>query len=349
MIEYFPLQRSPEAFQVSVPLAQLLQLCTHAFGQQVRVKRIQELGNGQFNTTYLVSLHRHAPVILRVAPPSSRCRLWHESHLMRREVTMHSLLAPLGGLLPRLLVADFSHSLIDRDYLFQTFIDGQSWVSLPADLSLQEHDTLWCQFARLVKAISRIRGEAFGLVQGASLFSSWSLTLLDWLERTYKDAQQSGVDVSAFGQLLSLAQSNAYLFDQVTEPRLLHGDLWWFNLLLQRTETGPRIVALLDADRGAWGDPLADWTFFLLQRRASAREQALFWNEYGLPPHDRAAQFRAKVYEGLHHGKILSVATRDRKEKAVLKAADALKHVVCTLQGILAGEGEGKHQSHQTP
>lgn len=341
MIEYIPIQRSPEAFQVSVPLAQLVPLCTHAFGRHVRVKSIQELGNGQCNSTYLVSLHHHGPVILRIAPPASRCSLWHERHLMQREVRMHSLLAPLGSLLPRILVADFSHSLIERDYLFQTFIDGQSWVSLPGDISLPEHETLWCQFARVVKTISCIRGEAFGLVYGVSLFSSWSHTLLDWLERTYKDAQQSGVDVSAFQQLLSLAQSNTHLFDQIKEPRLLHGDLWWFNLLIQRTETGPHIVAVLDADRGSWGDPLADWTFFLLQHRASERERALFWNEYGHPEHDMAGQFRVKVYEGLHQGKILSVATRDRKQKAVLKAEYALKRIVLTLQGILAGEGEG--------
>ena len=256
---------------------------------------------------------------------------------MRRELIQitYTLLAPLDLLLPRILVADFGHSLIDRDYLFQTFLPGESWVHLPSNISLQEHDALWREFAHIVKTISGICGEAFGLVAQGPKFASWSDTVLDWLERTSKDAQQSGSDVVALLQLLTTAENNRELFDQITEPRLLHGDLWWFNLLIQRTDAGPHIDALLDADRGSWGDPLADWTFFLLNRRASVREQALFWQEYGRPKQDSAAQFRARVYEGLHQGKIISVATRDRKEQAVCKAEVALQQIVCTLQHIL--------------
>ena len=337
MIEYVPFQRSPDAFQVPVPLSDLLRLCTHAFGQHTRVQEIREIGTGQFNTTYLVSFTKHDPVVLRVAPPAFQCRLWHESGLMRREVMMQTLLAPLRSLLPRIVLADFSHTLIERDYLFQTFIQGESWIHLPASVPFQEQEALWREFARIVKTISSIRGDAFGLVAQGPQFVSWSSTLLDWLGRTYDDAKRSGVDSGALQRLLSIAENNRPLLDQVTEPRLLHGDLWWFNLLVERTEMGPRIVALLDADRGAWGDPLADWTFFLLQRRASAHEQALFWQEYGHPEHNTAAKFRAHIYQGLHHGKILSVATRDRKEHSVYKAGHALQHIVQLLQDILAG------------
>jgi hypothetical protein len=113
-----------------------------------------------------------------------------------------------------------------------------------------------------------------------------------------------------------------------------HGDLWLFNLLIERTREGPHIVGVLDADRGSWGDPLADWTFFLLERRASPQEQALFWQAYGRPDAGPGARFRALVYQGLHQGKILSVARRDGNERAVNKASRALAEVVNALQRI---------------
>jgi len=83
-----------------------------------------------------------------------------------------------------------------------------------------------------------------------------------------------------------------------------------------------------DADRGSWGDPLADWTFFLLSRRACPQEQALFWQEYGQP----LAGGRAQVYQGLHQGKILSVARRDGNEQAANRAYRARADAVNALQ-----------------
>jgi hypothetical protein len=58
--------------------------------------------------------------------------------------------------------------------------------------------------------------------------------------------------------------------------------------------------------RASWGDPLADWTFFLLSRRASPQEQALFWQAYGQPESGPGEMFRAQVYQGLHRGQNLA-------------------------------------------
>ena len=52
--------------------------------------------------------------------------------------------------------------------------------------------------------------------------------------------------------------------DEIEVPCLLHGDLWLFNLLIARQPREPSIVGVLDADRAWWGDPMADWTMFIL-------------------------------------------------------------------------------------
>src|SRR5437763_17040287 len=87
---------------------------------------------------------------------------------------------------------------------------------------------------------------------------------------------------------------------------------------------------MLTVDHGAI--PLVDWTFFLLSRRASPQEQALFWQEYGLPEAGPETLFRAQVYKGLHQGKILSVARRDGNERMVNRAYRALAEAVNALE-----------------
>lgn len=330
-MQYTIVHRDPQAFQQAVALEHIKAMCKRAFGQGTPINSVRELDGGQFNNTYLIELADYDPVILRVAPPPERAVFWHERFLMRRELAMQPFLAPIAPLLPTILMTDFTHQILERDYLFQRWMPGELWLDVQQDLTPQEHDDLWRQFGRLVQAISSVQGEAFGLVQG-SQFPTWSLALIEWLERTIADADNSFLDTALLCRLLAIVRDHTGFLDEMARPRLLHGDLWLFNLLIERNQDGARIVGVLDADRGSWGDPLADWTFFLLPRRASPQEQALFWQAYGQPGAGPGALFRAQVYQGLHQGKILSVARRDGNERALKRASRALADVVNALQ-----------------
>ena len=334
-MEYTIIHRDALAFQQPVAPEHIQAMCERAFGQGVLIHSVRELGGGQFNNTYLLTLAGQAPVVLRVAPSPKRTVFWHERFLMRRELAMQPFLAPIDPLLPTVLMSDCTHQVLARDYLFRRWIPGELWWGVATELTTEEHDKLWCQFGRLVRTISSVQGDAFGIVQYGPQYSSWSLTLFDWLARTITDADYMCVDTTLLHHLLEFACDHDHILDEITCPRLLNGDLWLFNLLIQRAGEGPRIVGVLDADRGSWGDPFADWTFFLLERRATAKEQALFWHGYGERPEaEPGVRLRSLVYQGLHQGKILSVARRDGNERALNKAALALAEVVYTLEHL---------------
>lgn len=75
---------------------------------------------------------------------------------------------------------------------------------------------------------------------------------------------------------------------------MLHGDPWPKNVLIRRdAETNaPRIVALLDHERGGFGDPFAEWVF------NGYDFPPVFWESYGPRPTEPAAQIRAHLYRG---------------------------------------------------
>jgi aminoglycoside phosphotransferase (APT) family kinase protein len=334
-VGYTIIQRDAHAFQQPVAAEHIQAMCERAFGHGVEILSVRELGGGQFNNTYLLDLAGHDRVILRVAPSPERTVFWHERFLMRRELAMQPLLSTITHLLPTILMSDCSHEILDRDYLFQCWISGTLWWDVKAELTAEEHDELWCQFGRLVFTIASVQAESFGLVQGGPRYPLWSLTLFDWSIRTIADAEYMCVGTDALRCLLEFAYDHAAILDEIAYPRLLHGDLWLFNLLIQRTTEGPHVVGVLDADRGSWGDPLADWTFFLLHRRATPQEQMLFWKGYGGEPDTSPGpRLRSLMYQGLHYGKILSVARRDGNERAVHKASRSLAEVVHMLQNV---------------
>src|SRR5690242_17403934 len=119
-VEFRAIERAAGAFQGGVGPADLAAMCRRAFGPAVGVTAAVELGGGMYNTTYRVELAT-GPVILRVGPePHRQYRL--ERGLMRNEYASVPYLAPIADLMPRTLAADFTHQLIDRDYLFQTHL-----------------------------------------------------------------------------------------------------------------------------------------------------------------------------------------------------------------------------------
>ncbi len=271
-------------------------MCHRAFGEEIQIVSAKELSGGLYNNTYLIHILGRLPVVLRVSPPLNR-QFGSEKNLMRNEYASFPFLASIAPLLPQILMADFTHQLIERDYLFETYMEGEQWAEVMDTFTPEEKRVLWRQLGSITKKIHAVQGDHFGNAMLNSSFTSWSLAVMDWLTRIIHDLEEVQLDATDVRTLLTIAEANQKLLDEITQPRLLHGDLWTVNVLVSRAEKEPKIVAILDSDRTSWGDPLADWTMFLLQRNAGTEVDA-FWETYGQPAETPGAQLRMLIYQG---------------------------------------------------
>ena len=220
---------------------------------------------------------------------------------MRNEHASLPFLAPIAPLLPSILMTDFTHQVIERDYLFQTYMQGEQWAQVMDSFTIEEKKILWRQLGSITKKLHSVQGDAFGNSLLGSVFPLWSQTVMHWLATIIRDLENVQLDATDVRSILDCAQAHRRLLDEITQPRLLHGDLWTVNILVKRSEKGPRIVAVLDSDRISWGDPMADWTMFLLDRNAGTEVDA-FWETYGQPERSLSAQFRALIYQAGYLG-----------------------------------------------
>jgi aminoglycoside phosphotransferase (APT) family kinase protein len=318
----------------SLTADQIMSICQRGFGADIHIKSIQELEGGTFNTAYLVSFAGQRKVILRVSPPATAQVLWDEVFLMRREHAIQPFFAPVAALMPRTLLVDFTHQLIDRDYIFQTFIEGERWDHVMDDLTSAENDLLWDQFGNLLKQIHNVHGETFGLPLSGFQFPSWSQTVIDRLERTLQAAQEDQLEVPHLNSILETVRAHPQPLDEIQVPRLLHGDLWLFNILIGCRENDPAIVGILDADRAWWGDPMADWTMFILAHAEEQAGHSRFWQAYGQPEETPAAGFRANVYDAMHAGTAFIWAVQHQDEETVTRAKGTLSHAAEILPSL---------------
>jgi aminoglycoside phosphotransferase (APT) family kinase protein len=338
-MQFYPIARGPDAFQQSLTSEQIQAVCEQAFGEGTGAVTVHELGGGEFNNVYLLRFSGGGPeqrATLRVAPPPERVVPWHEEHLMRREHAIQPYFAAIAPLLPRTLVADFTRTVIPRDYLFQTVMPGEPWSDRDGKLAPEQEEPLWRELARIARTIYSVEGETFGHPYPGRQHPTWSATVLDWLERCARDAEREGLDAGQIRGVRDTACARAELLDEIERPQLCHGDLWSFNVLIDRngylTGDPPRISAVLDYDRAYWGDPMADWTFHLLPRRASPRVQAIFWDEYGRPADTPSARLRTLIYDGLNIGNALSHAARRGNTRLAATAQAMMEQVVAGLR-----------------
>jgi aminoglycoside phosphotransferase (APT) family kinase protein len=329
-VEHRPIERPRDAFQQPVAPGVIEAACRRAFGAGTAVVSAVELAGGTYNTTYRVDLGGPEPVVLRIAPEPAR-QYRSEREFLRNEHLSLPYLAPLAALMPRTLAADFTHDLVGRDYVFLSHLGGVPAAEGLAAYPRQEWGPFFRGIGVLARTVHAVRGPAFGPVNGPA-HATWSAALAHGFDAVAEDLADAGLDAADVRAVARLVRRERGLLDAVTEPRLLHGDLWTGNLMIDPDAPQPVITGVLDGDRTWWGDPLADWPVFVAcSHRPSERDAFLA----GYGPLDPApdARRRALVYRARHTAAIRLEAHRGGHPDRVRRTYDDLREVLDALTG----------------
>ncbi|WP_406122355.1 aminoglycoside phosphotransferase family protein [Streptomyces canus] len=328
-MDFRPIERSAGAFQQSVSAKDIeAAVCRRVFGEGAQVIAAVELGSGMYNNVYRLELAGQGrPVILRVAPEEGQ-QFRSERQLMRNEYASVPWLSAIGTLTPRVIAVDWSHEVIGRDWMMQSFLDG-----VPASEHLRNYPrTVWPAFFRQMGAIAKtvhaVRGPGFGPVNGP-LYGTWSQAVITSLEFLASDLDSVGLDATDVRKVAAVAEQERAVLDEITEPRLTSGDLWHPNVMLSRSAPEPVITGVIDLDRTAWSDPASDWTIRMAKAKADEREA--FWETYGSPDRSDAARWRSSIYEARHLGALRLERHRLFNPGGVEESYSAMRAVLADL------------------
>ena len=320
-------------------LDQITAMCQRGFGNKAKLKSLQELGGGTFNETYLVELTGGTRAILRAAPSPTTETYWDDVALIRREHHILPFFASIATLMPKIIMTDFTHQVVERDYVFQAAIDGKRWSDIEDELTPDENAGLWHQCGEIVRRIHATTGEWFGYPYPGVRFTKWGDMVLDRFARIFESMSAYQCDVTAFKTVSDIACAHVSLFDEIQPSHLLHGDLWTFNLLVTHGNGQPTITGVLDTERAWWGDPMADWIMFLLAIRGGEPEWqpwlSAFYDGYGTPESDGAARFRQEIYKAMHIGTCAVGSARNGNQGDVARARRDLSEIAQVLPSLL--------------
>jgi aminoglycoside phosphotransferase (APT) family kinase protein len=232
------------------------------FGGEAKIDRFTELTDGMYNTVALIELVDGQKSVLKVAPPDRVKVLRYEKNIMRAEVDVLRLIrAQTEVPVPEVIAIDTSRCLIDNDYYLMTFVPGVGMYKLRQQLSTQDQRAIDFRTGEYLHQMNAITGSSFGyFAQPEFHFSTWQETFQCMISHCLQDGRDAGVELPFPNDMLGARlQTFTTVLDEVTQPRLVHWDLWDGNIFVD-PET-KKITGILDCERALWGDPLMEVNF----------------------------------------------------------------------------------------
>ncbi|WP_166844865.1 phosphotransferase family protein [Isoptericola sp. BMS4] len=217
------------------------------------VRHVAPLSGGLFASVRRVVLDDGRQVVVKVTGADTSRLLRYEHGILATEAALDRLAHAAGLPVPRVLLVDDTRRHVDGDALVVELLDGELWHG--ATLTPAEAARTRRSLGRFMAGLHRITGDRFGYPAASSGLSAptWPGALAAMLDAVLADATRWGVELPAARLADALARHHDTLATVMT-PRLVHGDLWPGNLLLDPADRTLRGV--LDGERALWGDPL---------------------------------------------------------------------------------------------
>ena len=241
------------------PEEKLREAAGRYLGEQLM--KAELLSGGLFNTTYrLTTCQRTA--ILRLGPVNRRLLLPYERNLMAAERDVLKLLKRHGIPTSEVIALDLTRSLFDRDVMVVDCLEAVS-MSM-TELSKEEEHRLCREAGALTARIHDITAtelpvkpeKPFGRysnVQAGVGCATWEEAILLELRQWKNLAEDADLfSMEELGRIESVFLRFRALFREITEPRLVHADLWYGNILVDKAK---KLAAIIDTDRAFFGDP----------------------------------------------------------------------------------------------
>lgn len=222
--------------------------------------RLETLTGGMFATTFRASLADGTRVVVKTAPTATDRLLTYERDLLRTEALVYRLAEDRPDLLmPRVLLTDFSRSVVPSDVVVASHLDGVPLVDVEQDHA--DPDDLRArvlpQLGALMARLHTVGHDRFGYPD-----ASTGLTAATWPEAfarmegaLLQDAERWGTELPA-DEIRGALQRHGAALAEVTRPALVHTDLWSGNLFVDPATLA--LTGVIDPERALWGDPLLE-------------------------------------------------------------------------------------------
>ncbi|TVY01182.1 phosphotransferase family protein [Cohnella terricola] len=273
-------------YKTKLPDNQLREVVRETFG--CGLLGSAEMHDGWANSAYVLELDDGRKTVLKASPSSEVKLMRCEIGLMKSEVEAMRRFDKMEDVpVPRIYAYDTSKGLIPVDYFIMDFIEGKPLNQIRETMPAEQLDGIYRRLGEINRRINEVSGTLFGFYARPS-DGSWRDAFAEMIGGVIADGRDAGVEWPIdLAELERRIEARLDVLKEVTEPRLLHWDLWDGNIFVKDGQ----VSGIVDFERAIWGDPLMEFYF------GHFHGSDAFMAGYGMPPFTPAQIERRKLYD----------------------------------------------------
>jgi aminoglycoside phosphotransferase (APT) family kinase protein len=247
--------------QVRIAEHELDAILREVFGDRRHGVTATVIGEGMINDTRRLSLPDGTQRYLRLAPTDefvANGPSWFTAYGLRREAAVIAAASDLAAYLPVTVAYDFDRTIVDRDWVIQQAMPGDSLRVMELGRETTEREDIWMQVGRFTRSLHQVVGSHFGPPAWGPAFERWSDLLMWDAAGLVEDAHRYGIDRTPFERLAAMVTGHRELLDQVVVPRLIHSDLCRGHIFAQANGPDLVLTGVIDLEFGRFADPLSE-------------------------------------------------------------------------------------------
>ena len=321
------------------------------FGDTVVLISAEELVDGMFNACYKLTIGNceHDMLVLKTGVTTGKYVLTYEQGLMRTEVDVYRMLEQTEIPVPRIIAVDYSRELVDCDYFFMEYLLGDTWGKFihTGVISPENTRVLHRELGRNTARLHTIKGNYFGYIRDDKFYRhpTWREAFRAMVDSLIQDGRRDGVELP-YSAVYDTFEPLWSLLDEITEPSLVHYDMWAKNILLIKRNGQYIIDGIIDLERCFYGDPIAEYisTVTIVGNLEQAEDFISGYNEvlpFRFTENDKIRLGMYKVYMGLLVGiEIYRYPEADVKQRTagnsmwIMRMLDELNDLITENQSL---------------
>jgi aminoglycoside phosphotransferase (APT) family kinase protein len=215
--------------------------------------RYSKFAGGQSNPTFKISAPS-GDYVLRRKPFG---HLLPSAHAVDREYRVISGLYPTGFPVARPYGVSTDPNVVGTDFYVMSFADGRNlWDGTLPDYTPAERTGIYDAMCDTLAALHNTDHVAAGLGEYGRPGNYFERQVARWTKQ-YRASETEHMEV-----VERLIDYLGQTVPEQTRVSVVHGDFRIDNMIFHKTE--PRVIALLDWELSTLGDPLADFSYFLM-------------------------------------------------------------------------------------
>lgn len=271
---------------------------------------IREVEAGEFNTIFQIRSGDKRYFVKFGSSPEVKV-LSYEKDILNTEIGFYKRLEGSAVKRPNVVFTDTTRTKVPVDYFIMEALNvpllGYTFPSS------KQRKRFSYQLGANLAELHKIKGEGYGYPQ-CGLESTWAEAYKKMINNIIADATVLDVKLDTYRINSILERADKYL-QEVTEPSLVHFDVWVGNIFVSKTHN---FQGLIDWERAMWGDPVGDFISLNLFHNF-ARNEYLIKGYNSVTPFEitESVMIRADLLR-MYLGLIMSVEPCTRWKKGSL-------------------------------